>query len=273
MTLAAVWLDGDRLCAIADTRIVRSPGNVLTEHGPKLLPINISCKKPGPSGFFDLEAYRASVGFAYAGGTLPALCTHALANTLFQNLAGPSDAPPPSMQEIARVIGETAERYMREVSQLSGTGGLFDAIVFGFCLATSRLRAFAIRPRISERSLQVDVTECNLAEEDMLLAIGTRPERLVARVAEMRTNVHPAVVGDLPRRALRSLINEGHDETVGGAVQYGWATRRGFEPIADGVPINPPLASGRNIASLVLGFDVLALDAVGPYCFSMAGRV
>ena len=58
--------------AVADTRIVRSPGNVLTEHGPKLLPLVVVCKQPGASGFFDREAYRAEIGFAYSGSTLSA---------------------------------------------------------------------------------------------------------------------------------------------------------------------------------------------------------
>lgn len=81
MTIAAVWRVGDRVYAIADTWIVRSLGNVLTEPGPKLLPITVSCKQPGPSNFFDREVYRAIFGYAYAGATLPALATHALAST------------------------------------------------------------------------------------------------------------------------------------------------------------------------------------------------
>jgi hypothetical protein len=75
MTLAAVWKVGERVYAIADTRIIRSPGNVLTEHGPKLLPVNMVCKQPGVSGFFDRIAYRTSFGFAYAGASLSALST------------------------------------------------------------------------------------------------------------------------------------------------------------------------------------------------------
>ncbi len=73
MTLVVVWKAEDRLMAVADTRIVRSAGNVLTEHGPKLLPITVACKQPGPSGFFDKEVYRTDVGFAYSG--LHAECT------------------------------------------------------------------------------------------------------------------------------------------------------------------------------------------------------
>src|SRR5436189_4983838 len=80
LTLVAVWRAEDRLMAVADTRIVRSPGNVLTEHGPKLLPLVVVCKQPGASGFFDREAYRAEIGFAYSGSTLSARAAHALSN-------------------------------------------------------------------------------------------------------------------------------------------------------------------------------------------------
>src|SRR5258705_2460528 len=74
--------------AIADARIVRTADNVLTEHGPKLLPITVVCKQPGASGFFDKEVYRSDIGFAYSGSTLSALAAHALSNTLLSKLVG-----------------------------------------------------------------------------------------------------------------------------------------------------------------------------------------
>ena len=67
MTLAAVWRVDERVYSIADTRIIRSAGNVLTEHGPKILPITLVCKQPGPAGFTDRIAYAMTFGFAYAG--------------------------------------------------------------------------------------------------------------------------------------------------------------------------------------------------------------
>src|SRR6478752_8831702 len=55
MTLVAVWKAEGRLMAVADTRIARSAGNVLTEHGPKLLPITVVCRQPalGPEAEID----------------------------------------------------------------------------------------------------------------------------------------------------------------------------------------------------------------------------
>jgi|GraSoiStandDraft_30_1057271.scaffolds.fasta_scaffold530483_2 hypothetical protein len=141
MTLVAVWRTDTRLMAIADTRIIRAPGNVLTEHGPKLLPLTIVCRQPGPAGFFDKEVYRASVGFAYSGATLSALAAHALASTLLSKLIGQTGAPPPSLHEIAYFVAGASAEYMRDVGQLSGQGGLFSAVVFGWCPQQNNLRA------------------------------------------------------------------------------------------------------------------------------------
>jgi hypothetical protein len=82
MTLVAVWKAEGRIYAIADTRIIRSAGNILTEHGPKILPLSVVCKQPGASGFFDKVVFAGSIGFAYSGSTLSALATHALADIL-----------------------------------------------------------------------------------------------------------------------------------------------------------------------------------------------
>jgi len=77
LTLVAVWRAEDRIMAIADSRIVRTRGNVLTEHGPKLLPITVVCKQPGPERIINKLVHRADVGFAYSGSTLSALAAHA----------------------------------------------------------------------------------------------------------------------------------------------------------------------------------------------------
>jgi hypothetical protein len=283
MTLAAIWKVEEQVYAVADTRISRSPGNVLSEHGPKLLPIGLVCRQPGPSGFFDRPAYSTTFGYAYAGATLPALATHALANTLCQNLAGPSGAEPPTLDEVAGGIREIAERYMREMGALSGASALFSAIVFGFCVRLNRFRAFHIAPVLNAASFRADLNEHDLYGSDTLLVIGNRPELLRDRVRRDRPNLYATPESpnpqyntmreiDLPTRALRALITEGADETIGGALQTAIVSRAGFQPVAHVVPISPPLDSGRNVALTVLGFDMFEFDHIGSYHFSLTGR-
>jgi hypothetical protein len=141
MTLAVVWFDNDRLYAAADTRIIREAGNVLTEHGPKLMAVNAVCKAPGPSGFFDKVSFFNAMGFVYAGATLPALCTVALSETLFQNLLAPEGTPPPQLSDFAGALAPIARHYMREIGELSGPTALFEATLFGFCAATGRFKS------------------------------------------------------------------------------------------------------------------------------------
>jgi hypothetical protein len=126
MTLVAVWRhDPGRIHAIADTRISDGPGSVYTDHGPKILPITMICRQPGPSGFFDQVKYRHEFGFAFAGSTLTALSGHALANILCGNLGGQPNALPPSLDEIARAVEAISLQYTKEIGATGGSGSAF----------------------------------------------------------------------------------------------------------------------------------------------------
>ena len=272
MTLACVWLGDNRLYAIADTRIGYSSGEILTDHGPKLLPLSILCRQPGPAGFYDREVFRTTLGFAFAGSTLAGLATHALANALLQNLIGPPGSVIPSAAEVASAVASIGERYMREIARLTEHGGLFATLIFGFCWATSRFRVFEIRPNLTRSPFQISLVEHDPSVQDSVTAIGTGPERLYERISEMRiATSYPFT--HLPRRALESLVSESLlTDTVGGGVQYGWATAFGFEPVANLVKLDPPLPTGRNAALTVLGFDMDAFSGVGKYRFGIIGQ-
>jgi len=278
MTLVAVWRTENRLMAIADTRIIRSVGNVLTEHGPKLLPIRIRGRQPGPSGFFDREAFQFDIGFAYSGATLSALSAHALAGALLGNLVGQTGTSPPSMSEIAYFIGGAAAEYMREVGQLNGNNALFGAVVFGFCHATRQLRGFEIRPRLNQSPCACDIVEHDLQQNNSIVIIGNCPDLLRQRIEADRSatvargDIHPVLDIDRPTRALQALIDEAADPSVGGVIQQGWATEAGFELVAKMRPIQPRAPSPRNAGLFVLGFDIMDMQQVGGYMVSLTGR-
>jgi hypothetical protein len=264
--------------AIADTRIIRSVGNVLTEHGPKILPIRIQGRQPGPSGFFDQDAFQTDIGFAYSGATLSALSAHALASALLGNLAAQTGTPPPSMSEIAFFIGGVSAEYMREVGQLNGNNALFGAIVFGFCHATRQLRGFEIRPRLNHSPFTCDVVEHDLQQNNSIVIIGSCPDLLRRRIEVDRAaaieqgNIHPVIDIDRPARVLQALIDEGADPSVGGMIQQGWATAAGFEVVAKLRPITPRPPSSRNAGLFVLGFDAMDVQQIGDYAVLLTGR-
>ncbi len=284
MTLVAVWRADNQLMAVADTRIVRSAGNILTEHGPKLLPLSIVCKQPGTSGRFDRVVYRSDVGFAYSGSTLSALAAHALSNTLLSKLTGVPDSPPPALNEIAHFVAGASAEYMREVGQLAGNDGLFLAVVFGWCPRQHALRTFELRPVI-DGGFRVEVherilTPIRLAGESdgSVIVIGSAPDLLIDGInselenARTRGEVHEIVAFDAPKRALHRLIRDGVDERVGGSIQQAEATAAGFQVIANMETIEPRPPSPRNVGLFLLGFDTFALQSVGQYSVASDGR-
>jgi hypothetical protein len=222
MTIAAVWRVHERVYAAADSRISRSQGNVLTEHGPKLLPIPLVCKEFDSDG---RVVHSTVFGYAYAGATLPAMATQALATTLCSNLIGPPGSSAPSLGDVSQIIADIARHYMSEVGQLNGATALFSAIVFGWCLAEKRFRAFQITPLLIEKRLRIELNEQNLDRSENLLVIGSCPNLLQERVKRERQNhiaeaTTPEQIAlmeiDLPRRALEFLITEHADPFVGG---------------------------------------------------------
>lgn len=90
LTVVAVWLEPfDRVVwAAADTKISRSGpiGGTITDADAKLLPLALRCFQPGADGFFSSVTLQTSIGFAFAGATLPALNTYAVAGASLQNL-------------------------------------------------------------------------------------------------------------------------------------------------------------------------------------------
>jgi hypothetical protein len=278
MTLVAVWKSHGRLMAIADTRLVREPGNVLTEHGPKLLPLSVICRQPGVSGSFDSIIFGANIGFAYSGATLSALSSHALANVMFSNLISAPGTAPPSLAELSQAFAAVSFEYIREVGELAGPRGQFTAIVFGLCPQTKQFRGFEIKPRIQNNQLLIDVTEHDLSQDDSIIIIGSCPELLRQRIqsdqqaAHARGDVHPILGLDRPTRALMSIISDGADQNVGGAIQQGWVGPSGFEIVAKMMPVTPRPPTTRNAGLFVLGFDIMDMQNIGAHQVGLGGR-
>jgi hypothetical protein len=285
LTLVAVWRAENQLMAIADTRIVRTADNVLTEHGPKLLPITVVCKQPGASGFFDKEVYRSDIGFAYSGSTLSALAAHALSNTLLSKLIGNPGAPPPALNEVAHFVGGASAEYMREVCQLAGKDGLFSAIVFGWCPQQRALRIFELTPAVTDAQFRVEIQERMLnpiriggTANGSVVIIGSAPALLAQAIdkdlsdAKQRGEVLEIVAFDAPKRALRKIIAENAHEMVGGSVQQAQATPSGFQIISNMEPITPRPPSTRNAGLFILGFDTDDIQMVGNYRVASEGR-
>jgi len=272
MTLVAVWLfDETQIHAVADTRISHDRG-VATEHGPKILPIAVLCRRPSPSGFFSVEHFRAEFGFAYSGSTLSALAAHALANIVCSNLIGLEDSRPPSLEDIARAVGSICIQYMGDVCALSDKAGLFKAILFGFCPQSKKPLAFKLTPETTTFPIKGALDERDLTTGNVVI-IGDQTQLLRDRIDERRaTAEHPIVAADAPKFALQSLIDENAIESVGGAIQQGSVSLHRFDVVATARPIQPQPPSPRNYGRFVLGFDIDSMSTIGSYQVSLSAR-
>jgi hypothetical protein len=267
MTLVAVWRHAPgRIHAIADTRISGIGDSVFTDHGPKILPLTVVCRVPGPSHFIDKEISRAEFGFAYAGSTLSALSTHALANILCSNLGG-LPAPVPSLDQIAFAVGTIAYRYMKEIESA------FRAIIFGHCPQTQEALAFEFQPRDDQGAFTLSIVKHAL-DDSSVVVVGTKPEILRERINQVRANAaHPIVHADAPMIALKSLIAENVIPGVGGSVQQAWSHSGRLEIIATAEPIVPVPPSTTNMGLFVLGFEMSEIQTIGQYHIVLTGRM
>lgn len=240
--------------------------SVLTDHGPKLLPLTVVCRKPGPTQFFDAEAYRVEFGFAFAGSTLTALSAYNLANILCGNLIGRPDALPPTMDEVAQAVATVSLNYMKEICQIGGAGSLFRAILFGHCPSTRQALAFQFEPSLATGSLTLDVRKQVLGPTEVVI-IGDNPGRLSDRIQSIRATSSPEDLGfkDAPITALRSLIQEGSIASVGGAVQQAWSVGYKLNIIATAEFVAPRPPSPRNVGMFVLGFDTYEMQTIGSF--------
>lgn len=275
MTLVAVWKFSEhRVHAVADTRISRDAENVLTDHGPKILPLTVVCKTPGPSGFFDQETYRIEYGFAFAGATLPAFSAHALANVLCGNLVGYPETASPSMEDAARLVGAISLHYIKETGQLGGLkGGFFESILFGHCPCQKRPLAFKFIPSIETGAVTLRIERWALDENEVVI-IGSKPDRLEEEIGNIRSqrDLHPINFSDAPMNALRKLVREETIAGVGGTIQQAWSIPYKLEIVATSDGIEPALRSGRNFGLFVLGFDIIDMQQVGGFKVSLPGR-
>lgn len=197
----------------------------MTDSGPKILPIPVVTHQAvNGSSWAPYEQF--SLGFAYAGDTLSAVSTHALASACTQNLAcNKPGIPPPSVECIAELFRKVGEHYLTDTStRLGGEDCSFAAHVFGFCRTTNRYRAFVIYPESQAGQFSMKAGELDLTE-GMVYPFGSGKETLIAIDQELIRAGKTS--GMIP--ALREMLRRDTTPSVGGYFQCGIGSRSGFD--------------------------------------------
>lgn len=192
----------------ADTRVSGQTGT-LTDSAPKIFVIPTVTKSLRDK----LQAARATYGFAYAGSSLVANCIHAVAVTCLGSLSAKGRARPPSVKAVAEFYSGLASRYSREI------GATVDFFIIGFCARDAAFRAFRVVPESSAEGMNYSVLPL-----EMKPATYWSLDSGEQAFAEFGKAFPDEALSDRFRR----FIEAGVRQSVGGRLQAGVCTERGF---------------------------------------------
>ncbi|MDB5470046.1 MAG: hypothetical protein JWR84_1606 [Caulobacter sp.] len=228
----------DQIQVWADTRI-SGPVGTLTDHGPKLFQIPISVRSLTKK----LSSARALYGFAYAGSSLAAISTHAVALSCLGSLSAKGTARAPSVWDVAGLYQRLLQRFCREIA----TGA--DFYVFGFCARSNRYRIIRGFSNVEAGlGLTVSLLEMDL-ERGRFWAMGSGDQRFAKFVEERRGSV-----GD----KIQAFVATEVDPSVGGYVQSACCDRFGVSLPLVAVPTGP-----KTMGTSFVGIDTTEIGAVG----------
>ncbi|QGZ55086.1 hypothetical protein [Paraburkholderia acidiphila] len=267
MTVVALWYSGHskKLMCAADSRFSRGKDEHTvrtTDSGPKIFPLPVVCREEQAALAMAWPVSRSyTFGFAYAGTALPALSTFALASACAQNLCSPpSGSGPVSVESVAELFREVADRYIREMSETLGvcdeiSSYYFTGLIFGFCPVRAEYAAYKIQPWTETGLLEVRITPLPLGPGDLHL-IGSGASTFLADSEKRRQEkgFHD------PIKTLKAMLGEEWKKDVGGHIQYGECRQGDFRILplitpTDGDPARWPVG--------FLGWDVSGMDVSG----------
>jgi hypothetical protein len=269
LTAVAVWFEPfDRVVwAVADSRVTNPGpiGGTITDAAAKLLPLALRCHQPGSDGFFSSLTLQTSLGFAFAGSTLPALNTFAVASACLQNLISGRGAPPPSIRDIAGLVQRIAERYSRE------TMSAFEAMVFGWCPLERGYCAFVVKPDPASSPLAVSISQQRLYEPDFVALLGTHQSEVRDEIRRMLLTMQGQELKRAPKLALQNLVANESLRGIGGTLLIGTSTPLGFELKSY---VRPVVVGQPAAARYFLGIDIdQEIGQVGHHIIGMTGTI
>jgi hypothetical protein len=271
VTLGAIWLNDEepespRLWMATDSRISDEAGSLIDE-GIKLYEVPVVCRRPGPSGFFDTPFFTTSIGVIGAGGTLVYQQVCGTLVPILGNLISTQRAVL-SIGDIASLAGVVATHYVRSLGTRRPHDAAKVTLVIGGESVNSGIRAYRLSPDIPEDGLLTFAVQPLDLQPRVVHFIGDKTDDARTRLQELVRKDEP---GASKYRAalnvIREFINDADHPTIGGDVQIGFTTGRGFRRVASVVP------DDANALRLLNSIDLDSLPAVGPCDIGIEGMV
>ncbi|RUV70311.1 MAG: hypothetical protein EOR30_14045 [Mesorhizobium sp.] len=261
MTLVVLYGTEERLICGADTRLT-SDSQTISERGGKLAVVPVRWGITGP-GLEESSVSFFSLGFAFAGSTLLANSTHAIATTCSQILHTGRPNAAPSSDLIAQIYARAGEDVTKDVnSRLHPESSLsFEGFLFGYCPVKQTFRNHTISPVIRDGVFSMAVESFDVKDGD-LFAIGSGVGEFV-RLSERRDaagNRPP------PLNILQEIMRSGSVSSVGGYPQIAFADKMGvqLQPVLQQNPDDPDQA-----ILAINGFDVSKISSDEGFSFGL----
>lgn len=274
MTLIALCYNHvGQLECYADSRITRpDDGSVLTDNVAKILRLELRAYHLRSD-----ERYRCTsshaVGFAFSGSTIAALTTYSFLAGCTSSLACGDEsndmAEFPAMVDVAELARKIAEHVIRDINvrQLTSKKYMFRALLFGFCKVERTFKVFDIIPAVGP-SFRMDVKQRDLLTEN---ARGETPVHVIGDGAREFFDLFngPDMPGAHVMAFFNKIITENVKPSVGGGIQIGCATRKGFAhliTVRHQNDVDTPLFLGEDIntfgpvGKFRIGFQGMRLD-------------
>jgi hypothetical protein len=273
MTLVVVWYreEFDNVWAVADTRISRvsdtasdkSSIGVLTDSGPKIFPISVTCRH-GKSKI--RIAHQHTFGFAFAGFVLAAMSTHAFASACTDNLfTFEAKRRPPSLEAIAEVYRRAGDYYIKDIcsrapSNFDHALFFFQALIFGFCPVRHSYELYQLQPVFEANNFVLRKIKMELAPKKYF-PIGSGTESFVTLSEELQQihSASPDKTGVM--LTMKEYLKRAPRADVGGHYQIGIAGRKGFSLM----PVVSPRSDQHYADFTHLGIELTNFDDIDGY--------
>ena len=246
MTLVVCWFPRNELHCVADSRISGAQGKVtITDAGPKIFPIPVLVTAVEDNRVTGTA--RHTFGFAFAGATLLAGNTHAIASIYTQQLTR-VPARLPSLQTVANIYARVAEYMTADVGSRRNEVDTFSAFIFGQCPVEKKLRVAKLVPHLESNTFRVNVEIFDAAPQTChLFGSGAHAfEEALKKLDDGKRAIDPLTI-------IRNIVASDTVAGVGGYLQMAVATAENFElrHIASPDDANPD-----EIKISLVGFDL-----------------
>lgn len=268
MTVVVAWREGhgSLLWVVSDSRL--SEGDVdqrlvLTDHGAKVLEIPVMVYSG--TGLVDVPYYRTTLGLSFAGSSLIATQAYATALPLWSRLST-ADTALPTLDDLAHHFALILERYAKGLGA-AGIRPHCACLLIGYDQSAKRSRAKSLTVSPADGSVIVDEA-CD--KDEVFEVLGRNPERVRAEIRALPKTIYMPfeTEGRKALRYVRETLSKPEDLDIGGGVQIGICSERGFEPCFDA----PPFVGGSPFPDMRFrGVQFEEISQVGPTFVNLRG--